>query len=855
MPDPKAFLRSSHGRPIAANANNTITLRTVALGQLSVPRFEPEHPEKPFEIALEPIRGAYVVCVQRTLGGKPVRAFPERFGRTNGLGWMIERDREEVEGPIPQVPVLPEQTLFGEPIGDPMAVPARDQLMLDGGETYELFWSLDAERFEQCCQALAKEPGRFPEAFPTHTLVFREIQPADTRDLELEDQALAHRVGRHLLRTGSARGFICEKDLGVEVGVFDVTAAPLRALYLCEFLQWYTVHKLHKSSPNLAVLVRARNLVEAAHSGQPDFYMDSQFNAAPGTPERLVLDHYRDFVWQCAANGVKRDQVDLALAVTQASLRSTEQPRWHEIAVQIRDESAQRALHPVFREIRPHERLVLDATTQSLLADYCSMYRFGSRLRKRDFAQQVGRETVRLSDIIAANEELKAQLLHAHAKHTLFMEALDRTTLPGDEPQRLELLQRYCEVSADACYAWWEAFDGYTADDWKKYKLRAKWITGVPGGVGKLFKGFFDRQIKAYKLAQDKANAALTTFFRYHAAAVDHRGLQVFEENLPTLKAKVRVDFRANTIAVLEASDGTTELSKPVHFVFTTIVEKIDPEGLERPGGNMSEARKQRFDLAKATGNVVEYDVELPVDVRRARNLGLEVPSALALACNGINTAFAALAAVEELKRGFKLERKNVEAWFELGKNVVGLADSLSAMQEAMLPKVEGDSPLLKRMSSALNKASRSVAVLDSAYNLATGMELLFSDDGAVAYELRQGRAVRAQALRAKGVVQLATAGVGGVMAAGTLAMFGGGSTTGLLALAAGPVGVALAAGGILIIGIDSTLSLTQDFGEQTAALETALDKAERAEFVGKERLKLGSLVERLQQSMQAAKV
>ena len=75
----------------------------------------------------------------------------------------------------------------------------------------------------------------------------------------------------------------------------------------------------------------------------------------------------------------------------------------------------------------------------------------------------------------------------------------------------------------------WETFDGYTAHDWQKYKLRAKWIVGIPGGVGKLFKGFLARQVRAYNLAHDKANAALTTFFRYHAAAANHRGLQLFE--------------------------------------------------------------------------------------------------------------------------------------------------------------------------------------------------------------------------------------------------------------------------------------------------------------------------------------
>jgi hypothetical protein len=181
-------------------------------------------------------------------------------------------------------------------------------------------------------------------------------------------------------------------------------------------------------------------------------------------------------------------------------------------------------------------------------------------------------------------------------------------------------------------------------------------------------------------------------------------------------------------------------------------------------------------------------------------------------------------------------------------------------VQEALQPKVDGYAPMLKRMSSAVTTASRTVAVLDGAYNLATGMELLWSDEGAVAYEMRQGRSVRAQAQKAKGWIQLASAATSGYMAASSLVMFGGGSATGALALAAGPVGVALAAGAILIVCIDATLSMTQEFGEQTAALETALDKAEREELPATQAerdppKRLTERFESLQQQIQTARV
>jgi hypothetical protein len=856
--EPHKLLKAERGRPLAPNVLNTLTLHTVALGQLHVPRFDPAAPEAPFELTLRPIEGAYVICLQRTLGGKPAsEPLPARFGRTNNLGWMLERDAQDAEGPAPHAQYLPQQTLFGEPVGDPPPVPACDQLLLDPGETYEIFWSLDLARFQQCCQALEERPGVFPEAFPAQRIVFRAIELPDLSELRIGDADLTRRVGQHLLRTGNATGFVREPGMGWEVGIFDVTPAPLRALYLCEFLQWYTVHNLHKSSKNLAVLTRAKNLVEAALHGRPDFYMDAQFHAEPGSPEREVLDHYRDFVWQCAANGVEDALLRQSLRVSDNSLRDGDEPGWHKAALEIRKQTQGAAVHPVFRRAIKATRLVLYSSTASTLADYFDLYTLGARLRQRRFAEVSGAELVRLSALTDANAEFKAQLLSGYAEHAIFMDALDRAFDERHQRIQLELTERYWDACADACYEWWKPLEQYTADDWKRFTERAKWITGVAGGFGDAFKGFFDRPLNAYKLAQVKANAALTTFFRYHAASVNHQGLQVFEEKLPTLQTKVRVNFRDNTITVLEAYDGTTRLSEAVPLTFTTEVQRRDPAALEPPSGNMTDKRRQRFDLAKATGHVVEYDVELPVDVRRAQNLGLKLPAALGLACGSVNTVLGTLAAVDELKRGVKLERANIEAWFELGKNALGLVDSIGAVQEAMRPKGDG---LFSRVSSALKGVSRSVTVLDGAYNLASGMELLCSDDGAVAYELRHARTVRAQALRVKGVVQLASAAVSGGVAASSLIMFGGGSVTGALALAAGPVGLALAAGAILVVCIDATLALTRESGEQTAALEAELDKAEREELppadgAQRRHKRLTERIELLQERMQAAQV
>ncbi|MDB4989892.1 MAG: hypothetical protein JWN04_5070, partial [Myxococcaceae bacterium] len=327
---------------------------------------------------------------------------------------------------------------------------------------------------------------------------------------------------------------------------------------------------------------------------------------------------------------------------------------------------------------------------------------------------------------------------------------------------------------------------------------------------------------------------------------------RVFEEQLPTLRAKVRVDFRDSTITVVHAYDGTTKLNGPIDFIFTTVEQTVPANALQPPPGNMTKARKRRFDLAKTTGQVVDYDVDLPVDIVRAKRLGIEAPAALTLACGALNTFFGTMAAFGQLKEGVKLERSNIEAWYELGKNTLGLVDSLATLQDAMAPKIDGYSPMLKLLSPAITKATRTVSVIDAGYNLATGLELLFSDDGAVAYELRQGRTVRALALRVKGVLQLASAAGSGAMGAGLLTIFGGASATGFLAAAAGPVGLSLAVGGVLLACIDSALDLSKEFGAQVSALEEALDGAEQTELPASEdKLLATRRLQRIQQLTQ----
>jgi hypothetical protein len=853
MDHAKTLLASGQGAPIAIEVRNTFRLATVALGQLAATPFDPEQPERDFELDIVPVVGAYVVCLQRTLGGEPARAsLPIRWGRTNDLGWMLEPEEGRLHEPVPAAGRMPSQTFFGEPVGDEMPVHAREQMLLDMGETYDVYWSFDRDRFDEVAAELKEDPSATPRGLPCQRFFFQPRFPYPIEGLELLDEGLRQRVSHFLLRNED-RGFVVGQQYGQEICVFDVTPEPLRALYLCEFLQFWSIKASKASAQNLATLVRARNLAEAAHHGSPDIQMEGHFNAKPGSPEREVLDHYRDYVWQCAAHGVPGASLRESLEVTLGAVREPDSV-WYVEANGIGQRTQGQAVHPAFRKL-PHNRLVLDSSIQTLLMEYFEFYRYGGRLQRRGIAARIADAVEELDNTSEATRSLIAQLLAGHISHPELINALQWGT-PEDPALRKELFMRQLATCADVEFAWWRDLEAYTANDWKTLSERIKWMTALPFGFAEAFKSFFEHRLRAYDLGADTANKALTLFYRYHAASVGKLNAPVFEEQLPTLKTKVRINFRDSTLTVLRAHEGTTKLDSPIEFIFTTLEQTVATDGLAPPPGLMTRARKRRFDLAKANGQVVEYDVELPVDIKRAKEMGAQAPAVLTLACGALNTFFGTMGAMDQLKQGVKLERKNIEAWYELGKNTLGLVDSLASLQDAMAPKIDGYSPLLKQLSPAITTATRAVFVIDAGYNLATGMELLFSDDGAVAYELRQGRTVRSMALQAKGWLQLASAASYGALNAGLLlTLFGGASATGFLAAAAGPVGIGFAVGGVVIACIDGALDLTKEFGAQVGALEEALDGALRKELPDSEKSLLATRrVQRVQELAQNAR-
>jgi hypothetical protein len=101
------------------------------------------------------------------------------------------------------------------------------------------------------------------------------------------------------------------------------------------------------------------------------------------------------------------------------------------------------------------------------------------------------------------------------------------------------------------------------------------------------------------------------------------------------------------------------------------------------------------------------------------------------------------------------------------------------------------------------------------------GCELLFSEEGDLAYELRQGRAGRATVQAVKGMLQVAQGALGVV-----------GAIPASAALAATPIGLAIVVGaGLVVATLDVALDATRDFTEYKDEFERALDAAKREEL------------------------
>jgi hypothetical protein len=454
--------------------------------------------------------------------------------------------------------------------------------------------------------------------------------------------------------------------------------------------------------------------------------------------------------------------------------------------------------------------------------DYFDLYSFGIELKTEDVSRSLAACMQSVSAAGVRSSELIRQLLSGPASHAEFLVQLDLYT-PADTSLRLDLLTRYANASARCGYEFWEPFNAYQPHQWAVLEPYIKWLSAVSGGLAEALKGFFTAGLEAFELNLQKANAALTTFYRYHLTSLGHAKGRVFEEAIPALQTTVRVDLGKRTINV--SSEQGRHSFRFIEWVDPMHGDDLTAFGdeLPRPQGYAKRVRGKRYRRAVRDQRVIVYDVEVPVDLSRARSMGQELPRVLATAASAMNTAAGLLAAKEKLAQG------DIEAWLDLGQNSLQLFESSVALRAGL--QAGSGRPPSAGLQKLASLAGRSVAVLDGARSAYAGLQVLYGDDDAIMAELRRGHELRAVAVGARGALQFTTGATGAAYGGAQLLMLGGAEATGFLAAAAGPVGLALVVGTLLIASIDLALVATRDFGEHTEALRTAWKKAEKAEL------------------------
>lgn len=853
-------------KPIAPEEYNTITLATVALGTVSTTAPDLENSVRPFDISFAPVRGAYVICEQvshERLRPAPLIPFQLRIGRTTASGWVLEREEHDIHDD-PTAAACEEESGFAMQ----QPPPAKERMLLDASEQHAMYWCYGRENFERMYDAFVLQPDAARKQYEA-CLIYPEFRgPGDDflKGVRNLNEPFRREAAEYLSRDAEYHTRRPKCDPAAEVWVYDVTPKPLRTLFRVELAHWYQVQAVKAAAPAMASLSRARELIRAAYKGLPDVELDRRFPAQPGTPERYVLDHYRDFVWQCAANGVRWDLVSRAVSVTARESWTWEDVRtsqWFEGAERISQMTGRKAVHPVFRRIERH-KLYVDVTARKVLEEYHQAYMLGAELRGCGLDKRLDQALLDLEHGLAQLRQAACDALTNGAPHVDLMEAVGTRHEPADALQ-CDLVRRHLSLAATLRYEWWAPLRAFKADQWTAFLARLKWVGGIPQGFAKMFKSFYEEGLKRYEIEIDEANDVLSTLVRHTFAATGQQPEGVFDSSLPTRRATAHVDFDAQTIDVVASGSAKTQklellfaqkdpprpeaktskyddeelemldamkVKRPLPHYDREELEMLAAANIERPASNMQETRWLTAHRLRA--EPLEVEVEEPLDLQRMRRNGVTLPDFVSKALGSANTALGLYDALLKLRSGGAGSPTSaVEAWYALGRSTLGAIDSAAVIQSVLLSEAaeDADKRLLARLKKATKGASKVVSLVDAGVTLASGIRTLTSDDGEIAYELRHHRRARAELLEAKAVLQIATATAGAAMAVESLIVLGGAASAGVLTAVSGPVGFLIVCGELLIAVLDARLDLTAPFEAAYAQLEAEFDAANRTLF------------------------
>lgn len=815
-------------------------------------------PTSRFSLAAAPILGAFVACIRasHSQANRGITSADIRYGRTNTVGWVVQCALSDL-GEADDVPPMPYKIAAAPAFWflsdeDPVAFEpdsqCADPSLMYGipNEDYYLFWSYERALFDEFVEQLEVAPHEAIQAWGLRSHTMQSFgTPVDIRDLDLLQDKEPELVSRLLLR-GHRTGYHAGWHLKDQrtAAIFDATPDSLRALFLAEFFAWYAAEAVKRSGPDLAVLTRARGMVDAARKGSPEAVFESSLWCDRSDPsnraghylwcddpkkserEHNVFEKYRIYAWRCAVGGVVRRDFERSLPTSPDQVHGDD-TRWRDTADSIGSDTSKRlgreaaAVHPTFDRSVPRGDQMLGTVAYKAIVTYYDLYVFGSDLGKdtKESDLLTSYEGKRPWEILPATVQRRCRALLSTVPNDQVQRTL-AACVRGDRA-KAEFCERYLEAAAAADFSWWNVLSerGKDPNFWKAVATPGKLLGLALKASGKTLSGMVEARLAAhtlaFKQAQDLMEALLRQEVLHTGTTVDPHVHYLERPSAQTPNYRALIDVRGGRVSVTREHPNEVGINRKFEFELLRKVAPPDATGTSAGHG---------YALARELSQKYEKDLVVPVDLAELKQRHTGLPKALAVCAETLNLAIAVNTLVRSLQTDVGSKERLEPVW-EVTKGVIGLVDSVNASLAALKPPIEPETFLKSSSGGALRIATRVVGGVDGFAKIWKGATILFSEDGDTAYELRHGREVRASLQQVKGGLQI------GLGAVGIL-----GALPATAALVGGPVGLVIAIGGMLVVaGVDQTLDATTPYEQHVLEFERALDTSRRRELRGEQ--------------------
>jgi hypothetical protein len=509
-----------------------------------------------FAIGHEPIAGAYVVCVPVSDASASQSRAPDAgavaYGRTNEVGWIVRKAREEVgeESDIPAAPwesgnLPPGWKLRASPppvfkLKSPRVEPST--FYAHTGSVWRIFWTYSRAVFERFCAELATDMAYTLAEWevPEYAIVPAD-PPRDHAGLGLlPTGSLRARYVDYFLFRGNERRYLDAfrkihrarppgdgREPTRTAAILNATPKSFWALYLCEWTQWYT-ERLIQDDPHWPYLWRLQAAIAAAESGAvfPDLEKALPAGGEMGGAARAM----QEYLYACAAGGWReRRQIVTAVQVT------VSQDAWRRAAKEIEEETG--ALHPALTDHNLDKYNFTGRQRDALIA-YFDMYVLG--FESAEDGRPLHAHWQHVQEALGWVRDKQAKLI-GNISHVQLLRDLD-IHLPRQAPAaRVGLGQRFHYQCACLGVPFWEAEEValQSEEAWNKLAPFLTWLGESTDLVALLFEKLLDHYVKVYQVGPRSVELLVQHLYRYH---VKLRG-GASEQTLPKQRAVLRLSY------------------------------------------------------------------------------------------------------------------------------------------------------------------------------------------------------------------------------------------------------------------------------------------------------------------------